>query len=133
MSSGNSFEVAFSHDVEAFAIRLHQPVFDAVVHHLHEVPGAIGPAVQIAEVGGAAFSRAALRWARHRPVPGARVLKIGSRCLKIVRLGADHQTVAALDAPDAAAGAGIHVMNAFVFEQRPRAARRLCNTNCRRR
>ena len=52
------------------------------------------------------------------PMPGASVLKIGSRCSNVVRLAADHQAVAALEAPHAAAGAGIHVMNAL----RPAAA-----------
>ena len=51
------------------------------------------------------------------PVPGARVLKIGSRCLKVAGLGADHQAIAALDSPYAAAGAGIDVLNAFLPER----------------
>ena len=39
-------------DVQAFCVRSHQRVLDAVVHHLHEVAGARGPAVQVADLLG---------------------------------------------------------------------------------
>ena len=47
------------------------------------------------------------------PRPGASVLKIGSRCLHDIGLAADHQAVAALQSPDAAAGADVDVMDAL--------------------
>jgi hypothetical protein len=45
------------------------------------------------------------------PMPGARVAKIGSRCG--VFFAADHHAVAALESPDAAAGAYVHVVDAL--------------------
>ena len=50
------------------------------------------------------------------PRPGARVLKMGSSCCDGFFGAADHHAVAALQAPDAAAGADIDVMNSFVLE-----------------
>ena len=41
-------------DVEAFGVGGHDAVLDAVVHHLDEVAGAVGSAVEIAMLGGAA-------------------------------------------------------------------------------
>src|SRR3954452_14691527 len=38
--------VRVAQDVQALRVRRHEPVLDAVVHHLHEVPGATRPAVQ---------------------------------------------------------------------------------------
>ena len=43
-SAGSTSLLAFFEDVEAFGIGLHQAVFDAVVDHLDEMPGADGPA-----------------------------------------------------------------------------------------
>ena len=36
-------ELGVVHELEALGVRLHQPVLDAVVDHLHEVAGAGGP------------------------------------------------------------------------------------------
>ncbi len=47
------------------------------------------------------------------PMPGAKVAKIGSRRFDHVLFAADHHAVAALEAPDAAAGAYVHVVNLF--------------------
>ena len=66
-------------DIEALGIGGHQAVFDAVVDHLDEMPGAVRAAVQIALLGGAAGSSRARR-ARRVPIPGASAAKIGSRC-----------------------------------------------------
>ena len=46
-------------------------------------------------------------------MPGASDAKIGSRCCTIVRFAADHHAVAALQAPDAAARAHVHVVDAL--------------------
>ena len=46
------------------------------------------------------------------PRPGARVAKIGSRRLHRGRLAADHHAIAALQPPDAAAGADVDVVDA---------------------
>ena len=48
-------------DAQAFRVRGHDPVLDAVVDHLHEVARAARPAVQVAVLGGAADLLAARR------------------------------------------------------------------------
>ena len=48
---GQRLVVSVTHNVEAFGVRLHQAVLDAVVDHLHEVTGAGGAAVEIALLG----------------------------------------------------------------------------------
>ena len=57
------------------------------------------------------------------PRPGASVLKIGSRCCTMFVLAADHQAVAAFQAPHAAAGADVDVVDALGL--RVRLARRM--------
>ena len=43
-------ELGLLHHLEALGVRLHQPVLDAVVHHLREVPGAARADVRVAVV-----------------------------------------------------------------------------------
>ena len=47
-------DVGVAQDVHPLRVRRHQPVLDSVVHHLDEVAGAVGPAMQVAVLGGAA-------------------------------------------------------------------------------
>ena len=76
------------HDLESLGIGLHQPVLDAVVDHLHEVPGP---------------GRADMGVATLRRQGEERRLGHGDRLV-----GApDHEAVALGQAPDAAGGAGI--------------------------
>ena len=44
-------DVGLLEDRQALGVGAHDPVLDAVVHHLHEVPGAVAAAVQIAVLG----------------------------------------------------------------------------------
>ena len=46
--------IGMAQDIQAFRVRGHHAVLDAVVDHLDEVACATGPAVQIAVFGGAA-------------------------------------------------------------------------------
>ena len=100
-------------DVQALGVGGHQAVLDAVVDHLHEVAGAGGAAVQVALLGGAGSPLAAGRAVGAASTPGASVAKIGSRRCTTLVLAADHQAVAALEAPDAAAGADVDVVDAL--------------------
>ena len=61
MFSGKFFAGGVLEDVETFGVRLHDAVFDAVVHHLHEVAGARWAAVNVTFFGGAAALFAAGR------------------------------------------------------------------------
>ena len=116
MAFGQLLRSGVLHDVEAFAISLHHTVLDSVVHHLDEVAGAIGSAVQIAEVRGAAFGCAA---GSNRNIARARCEGFENRLEMLERRGlrAHHQTVAPLDSPHAAAGARIDVLNAFLAQR----------------
>src|SRR5579863_2861754 len=102
-------------DVEALGISLHDAVFDAVVHHLDEVAGAGRPAVEIAVFSRALIGRTA-GCAADVALSWSRSFENRLNLLEGVRFGADHQAVAAINAPDAAAGADIGVANALGFE-----------------
>src|SRR5207237_6635007 len=109
-----------AHDVEAFGIGLHQAVLDAVVHHLHEVPRARRAAVEVAR-----FRAAAPLFTTRRAgyITDAGRQRAKDRLEAVDRgLGTtDHQTVAALGSPDAAARTDVDVVDAL-FPQRRRTA-----------
>ena len=80
--------------------------------HLDEVAGAVRSAMQVAQFGGAAD---ALAPGRTRDVPGTRCQRLEDR-IEMPHGGirsADHHAVSALEAPDAAAGSDIHVVDPF--------------------
>ena len=81
------------HDLEAFGIGLHQPVLDAVVHHLHEVAGTDAPHVGVAALGCEGEEDRLRDRDRLRTAP-------------------DHDAVAVLQAPHAPRGTGVHEMDA---------------------
>src|SRR6185437_7862908 len=83
-------------DGKPFGIRLHHSVFDAVVDHLHEVARA--------------------DWADAAPalVTGrSECFKNGLQAIDDFFIAADHHAVAFLEAPHAAAGAAIDIVDAF--------------------
>ena len=99
-------------DIQALGIGGHDPVLDAVVHHLDEVPGAVRSAMQIAVLGRAADLVAPGR-ARCRPDPGCQRCEDGSRrCDRPVSPPIIWQ-ITALEPPDAAAGADVDVVDAL--------------------
>ena len=93
------------------AIGLHQPVFDAVVDHLDEMPGAVRPGMEVALPGARIAPLAMRRW---RDVACPRRERAEDRIepLDDRLLAADHQAIAALQPPHAAAGADIEIMDA---------------------
>ena len=93
-------------DVQPFGIGRHQPVLDAVMHHLREMSGAVLPAVQVALLGGARIARRTRR-ARRRVDPGSQRFEDRVEPLHHVRLAADHVAIAALQPPHAATDADI--------------------------
>ena len=74
--------------LEALGVRLHQAVLDAVVDHLHVVPGPARTEVRVAALGSER---------------GEQRLGVGERVLR----SADHEAVPLLEAPDAAGDAAI--------------------------
>ena len=99
-------------NVEAFGVGGHQAVFDAVVNHLDEMACAGRAAMEIALFGGAAGFFAAGS-AIDIAAAGRERFEDGIEMLDDVSFAANHLAVAALESPDAAAGADIHVVNAL--------------------
>src|ERR1700680_771820 len=87
-------ELRRTHDLETLAIRLEHAVLDAVVHHLHEVPGAGRPDPQVSVFGSERQED------RFEPLADGFV-------------AADHQAVAFFESPDAARYAGIDEADAL--------------------
>ena len=97
-------------DIEALGVRLHHPVFDAVVNHFDEMAGAGGTTVQISVLNRARFPlapRCALDLSHSR----SQRLEDRIEALDRFHLPADHHAVAAIETPDAAARPHVNVMN----------------------
>ena len=125
-------DVGVLQDVEPLGVRGHEPVLDAVVHHLDEVAGAGRTAVQIALLGGAGLARPS-GGARRGVAAGRQRREDRVEPLDRFGLAADHQAVAALEPPHAAAGADVDVVQALRLRAASRAGCRRGSTSCRRR
>src|SRR5262249_57383838 len=95
--------IGVAQNVHAFRVGGYDAVLDSVMDHLHEVTGAIFPAVQVTELGRAADLLASRR---ARDISRARGERLEDRIeMPHARLrAADHHAVTALQAPHAAAG-----------------------------
>src|SRR5882724_1950163 len=102
-------------NVEAFGVGGHQAVFNAIVNHFHEVAGTRRAAVEIAFFGGAGAPFAA-GGAVDITATGSECFENGIEVFHDAVFAADHLAVAALEAPDAAAGADVNIVNAFGSE-----------------
>jgi hypothetical protein len=104
-------DVGRAQDAQTLGVCGHDAVLDAVVHHLDEMPGPVRAAMQIALLGGAAELIPP-----RRPVDvadaGGQGREDGVQVLNDRLFAADHQAVAALQPPNPAAGADVHVMDA---------------------
>src|SRR5206468_10011852 len=94
---------------------LHQPVLDPVVDHLHEVAGTGGPAVQPALLLGCRVALASRSAHGGIDTRGER-LEHRHQAPDGLVVAADHQAVAALAAPHAAADSDVHVVDALSAE-----------------
>ena len=125
MNRCSSATVGFAralHDVEALGDRLHDAVLDAVVDHLDEVARADGAAVQVAVFGGAAAF--ATRRALDRAAARRERLEDRIEPRHDLGVAADHHAVAALEAVDAAARAGVDVAELLRARAPSRGGRR---------
>ena len=107
-------------DVEAFGVRLHQAVFDPVVHHFYEVSRARWPAVKVTVFDRAVdlfASRSAYNLTRTGGQSFEDRIEMTNRFLR----PADHHAIAAFEAPYAAACSHIDVVN-FLLAQHASAA-----------
>ena len=115
-------DVGVVEDVQALGVGGHDPVLDAVVHHLHEVAGAGRPAVQVAALGGARIAGAARR-ALGGLDAGRERGEDGVEARDGLVVAADHQAVAAIEPEHAARGADVEVVELPVPSAR--SARRM--------
>jgi len=110
-------DIGVGQDVETLAKGRHDPVLDPVVDHFDEVPGARGAAVDVAQLGRARELVAPRRWI-DGSLPGSECAENWVHPLDRVLVAADHHAIPALEAPDAAAGADVEVMNPLGLERR---------------
>src|SRR5262245_41747638 len=97
-------------DIEPLGVGGHDAVLDAVMDHLDEVAPAAGPAVQVAQLRCAADLLTP--WgARDGTESWGEGLEDGVEILDGPVRPADHHAVAALQPPDAAAGADVDIVN----------------------
>src|SRR5262249_43684002 len=103
-------------DAQAFGVGGHDAVLDAVMNHLDEVASAIGAAMQVTLFGGAT-GLLAPRGARYlvahaRSQPGKDWIEVLDHRV----LATDHHAVTSLQAPDAAAGSHIDVVDSLLSD-----------------
>lgn len=103
-------DVGAAKDSQAFSVRRHHAVFDAVVDHFHEMAGAVRATVQITLLGRAAHLLAAGRF-RNAALPRSERREDGLEMLQCRLLAADHHAVAPFQSPYASARADVNVVN----------------------
>src|SRR6185369_630902 len=106
--------IGVAENIKAFRIGLHQPVLNPVVHHLDKVACPGRPTVDVALLRGADQLFPA-RCAWNAADSRRKRLEDWIKTIKSFFWPADHHAVAALQAPDTAAGANINIVNATVF------------------
>src|SRR5260370_5403372 len=104
--------VGMLENVQAFSVSGHKTILNAVVHHLDEVAGAGRAAVKITFFGSTRYLVAAGS-AINVATAGRERLQNRIEALHNVGLAANHLAIAALKAPDSAAGAYIAIVNSF--------------------
>ena len=97
---------------QPLGIRGHDPVFDPVVDHLHEMARAVAAAMEVAQFGGTAH-RLPPWSAVDGATSGREPRQDGIEMLNGRGVAADHHAVAPLEPPDAATGADVDIMNAL--------------------
>src|SRR6266446_8995002 len=108
--------IGVAQNVHPFRISGHDAILDPIVDHLDEVAGAVAAAAQVTELGGAADLLASGR-ARDVACAGRERLKDRIEALHGSFRPADHHAITALQAPDAATGSDIHIIDAFGCER----------------
>src|SRR5579872_3071161 len=102
-------------DVQTLGISRHNAVFDSVVYHLDEMPGATGSAMQISLLGRAA-SLIATGCSGRSSDPRSKRSEDWIEALDHILFATNHQTIPALRTPDPTAGPNINIVNALGLE-----------------
>jgi hypothetical protein len=108
-------DVGVGEDGQPLGVGRHDPVFNPIVDHLDEVPGAAGSAMEVAVLGGGGLAIAAGRPVRRVDGRGER----GEDRVEVLHravLAADHHAITPVDPPDAAAGPDVDVVNALALK-----------------
>src|SRR6267154_738259 len=115
MLGGQRVDIGIPENVESLGIGLHQAIFDAVVNHLDEVPGADRAGMNIALLDARIASLAA---AGALDIADARRQACEDRIEAIDHrlVAADHYAIAARDAPHAARRADVDIVDATLFQ-----------------
>ena len=113
-------DIGVLQNVKTFGIGLHQAVFDAVMNHFDEMPGAdrAGVDITLLDAGVASLAPAGAR-----DIAGTRRQACEDRIETIDHrlVAADHHAIAAVDSPNPAAGADVDIVDS-AFLQRLAAA-----------
>src|SRR6478672_8404344 len=97
-------------NTKTFRIRGHDSILDPVMDHLHEMAGAVRPAMQIALFGRPAKFVAAWR-ARHFATARCERGENRVETLNYLCVATDHHAITTFQAPDAATGSDIDIVN----------------------
>src|SRR5690349_427899 len=97
---------------QAFRVRSHDAVFDAVVNHFDEMTGTVWPTMQITLLGGTR-GLVAPRSARYVADAGSEAGKDGIQVFDYPILATNHHAVTSLQSPDATAGSDVDVMDSL--------------------
>src|ERR1700730_1388543 len=109
-------DIGVLQNVKTFGIGLHQAIFDAVMDHLDEMPGAYGACMNIALLD-AGVASLAPGGARDIACAGLHRSEDGIEPVDHRLVAADHHAIAAVDPLDAARGADVDVMDAVLLER----------------
>src|SRR5262249_18396371 len=107
--SGGLARVGVPDDGQALGDGAHHPVLDAVVDHLHEVAGAAGPAVQVRLGGGAVAGP--VRRGLGAAATGGDAREDRAESADRPLRAADHEAESAFQAPYAAGGTAVQVVD----------------------
>src|SRR5436309_12047653 len=115
MLGGQGVDIGVLEDVETFGIGLHQTIFDAVVDHLDEVPGADGSCVNVTLFDSGIASFAAFR-ARDVADAGRESGEDWIEALNHRLVAADHHAITAIEPPNPARRADIDIVDAALSQ-----------------
>ena len=97
-------------NTDTFRIGGHDSILDPVMDHLHEMAGAVRPAMQVTLFGSAAKLVAAGS-ARHLPRPRREGGENRIETPNYLCVAANHHAITTVQAPNAAAGSDIDIVN----------------------
>src|ERR1051326_4756004 len=107
--------VGVTQDIQPLGIRCHDTILDAIVNHLDEVACPVRSAVQIPLFGGAPQFLSP-RCTFHGPDSRSQCRENRIEMFDGPILAANHQAIAALESPHAAACSNVKIMDAVGFE-----------------